>query len=412
MNRYTKLGAAAISVALSVNTAHSQQSKVSDDVVKIGVLTDLSGTYSEFSGPGAVTAIKMAVEDFGGKVLGKPIEVVVADHLNKPDAASTKAREWFDTQKVDVVADLTNSAVAIAVSKLAYEKNRIAIVTAAMTEKVTNEECTPNTVHYVADTYAFANGTAKAMLEQGGDTWFILAADYAFGTLMLDRLSGTVKGGGGKVVGAAKHPLGASDFSSFVLQAQASKAKVIGLANAGVDTVNAMKSAQEFGVTRSGKQSLVGLATTITDVHGMGLNIAQGLLLTTPFYWDMNDETRKWSKRYFGKMNKMPNMVHAGDYSSIMHYLEAVQAAGTDNAKEVMAKMRELPINDFFAKNGKIREDGRMVHDMYLMQVKSPTESKYPWDYYKLKKTLPASTVTIPAEQSKCPLLKKGVPSA
>ena len=399
--------AAVLITAMVANFGYAQSGKISDDVVKLGVLTDLSGNYSEFSGPGTVTAVKMAIEDFGGKVLGKPIEVVVADHLNKTDTASTKAREWFDTQKVDAVIDLTNSAVAIAVSKLAYEKNRIAIVNAAMTEKVTNEECTPNTVHYVADTYAFANGTAKAMLDQGGDTWFILAADYAFGTLMLDRLTGTVNAAHGKVVGSAKHPLGAADFSSFMMQAQASKAKVIGLANAGVDTVNAMKSAQEFGITKSGKQSLVGLATTITDVHSMGLKTAQGLILTTPFYWDMNDETRKWSKRYYDRMKKMPNMVHAGNYSSAMHYLQAVQAAGTDNAKEVMAKMRELPINDFFAKNGRIREDGRMVHSMYLMQVKKPEESKYPWDYYKLIKTLPASTVTIPVEQSKCPLLKK-----
>lgn len=407
---YIHLRNSVISLALgfACALAQAQPSKISDDVVKIGVLTDLSGNYSEFAGQGAVTAVKMAVEDFGGKVLGKPIEVVVADHLNKTDVALTKAREWFDTQKVDAIVDLTNSSVAIAVSKLAKDKNRIAIVAGAMTEKITNEECSPNTVHYVADSYAFANGTGKAVLDQGGNTWFILAADYAFGTLMLDRLTATVAANGGKVVGSAKHPLGASDFSSFMMQAQTSNAKVIGLANAGVDTVNAMKSAQEFGVTRGGKQSVVGLATTITDVHGMGLNVAQGLLLTTPFYWDLNDETRQWSKRYFAKMKKMPNMVQAGDYSSVMHYLKAIEAAGTDNAKDVMAKMREMPINDFFAKNGKIREDGRMVHDMYLAQVKAPSESKYPWDYYKIKKVLPASTVTIPVGQSKCPLLKNG----
>ncbi|MGN6259930.1 MAG: ABC transporter substrate-binding protein [Ralstonia sp.] len=403
-----KLKQTAIVGILGVVCASSQAQGISDDVVKIGVLTDLSGTYSEFAGQGAVTAIKMAVEDFGGKVLGKPIEVVVADHLNKTDVASTKAREWFDTKKVDVIADLTNSSVALAVSKLAKDKQRIAIVAGAMTEKITNEECTPNTVHYVADSYAFANGTAKALLDHGGNSWYILVADYAFGTLMLDRLTATVSANGGKVVGSAKHPLGASDFSSFMLQAQNSKAKVIGLANAGVDTVNAMKSAQEFGVTRGAKQTVVGLATTITDVHSMGLSTAQGLTLTTPFYWDLNDETRQWSKRYFAKMHKMPNMVQAGDYSSVMHYLKAVQAAGTDDAKAVMAKMREMPINDFFAKNGKIREDGRMVHDMYLAQVKTPSESKYPWDYYKILKTLPASTVTIPVAESKCPLLKKG----
>ncbi|MCP3719978.1 ABC transporter substrate-binding protein [Paraburkholderia sp. CNPSo 3281] len=408
MHIHFRRTAIALAWGFACASAQAQPPKISDDVVKIGILTDLSGNYSEFAGPGAVTAVKMAVEDFGGKVLGKPIEVVVADHLNKTDVALTKAREWFDTQKVDAIVDLTNSSVAIAVSKLARDKNRIAIVAGAMTEKITNEECSPNTVHYVADSYAFANGTGKAVLDQGGNTWFILAADYAFGTLMLNRLTATVTANGGKVVGSAKHPLGAPDFSSFVMQAQTSNAKVIGLANAGVDTVNAMKSAQEFGITRGGKQSVVGLATTITDVHGMGLNVAQGLLLTTPFYWDLNDETRQWSKRYFAKMKKMPNMVQAGDYSSVMHYLKAIEAAGTDNAKDVMAKMREMPINDFFAKNGKIREDGRMVHDMYLAQVKTPSESKYPWDYYKIKKVLPASTVTIPVEQSKCPLLKNG----
>lgn len=404
-----KMKGAAIALALGAicGSSTAQQSKVSDDVVKIGVLTDLTGNYSDFSGEGSVTAIKMAVEDFGGKVLGKQIDVVVANHQNKTDVASTKAREWFDTQKVDVVADLTNSSIAIAVSKLAREKNRIAIVTGAMTERITNEDCSPNTVHYVADTYAFANGTGKAVLDRGGKSWFILAADYAFGTLMLDTLSGTVAENGGKVVGSARHPLGASDFSSFMMQAQASKAQVIGFANAGVDMVNAMKSAQEFGVTRGGKQTLVGLATTITDIHGMGLNTAQGLVLTTPFYWDMNDETRGWAKRYFARMKKMPNMVHAGNYSAVMHYLKAVQAAGTDNANEVMAKMRDIPVSDFFSKNGKVREDGVMVHDMYLMQVKSPAESKYPWDYYKLLKVLPANSVTIPVEKSKCPILKK-----
>ena len=402
-----KLKHTAIIGVLGAVCASTQAQGISDGVVKIGVLTDLSGTYSEFAGQGAVTAVKMAVQDFGGTVLGKPIEVVVADHLNKTDVAATKAREWFDTQKVDVIVDLTNSSVALAISKLAKDKQRIAIVAGAMTEKLTNEECSTNTVHYVADSYAFANGTARALLDQGGNSWYILAADYAFGTLMLDRITATVNAGGGKIVGSTKHPLAASDFSSFMLQAQSSGAKVIGLANAGGDMVNAMKSAQEFGIARGGKQTIVGLATTITDIHGMGLGTAQGLILTTPFYWDLNPETRQWSNRYFDKMHKMPNMVQAGDYSSVMHYLKAVQAAGTDDAKTVMAKMRELPVNDFFAKNGRIREDGRMVHDMYLARVKTLGESKYPWDYYKIIKTLPASTVTIPATESRCPLLKK-----
>lgn len=407
MNTHFKRSAIGLALGAICAASQAQQAKISDDVVKIGILTDLSGLYSEFAGEGAVTAVKMAIEDFGGKVLGKPIEVVVADHLNKTDIAATKAREWFDLQKVDVITDLTNSSVAIAVSKLAMAKNRIAIVNGAMTERITNEDCTPNTVHYVSDTHAFAYGTGKAVVEQGGNSWFLLAADYAFGTLMLDKLTNVVTANGGKISGSAKHPLGASDFSSFILQAQASKSNVIGLINAGADMVNAMKTAQEFGIGAGGKQTLVGLATTITDVHGMGLGTAQGLVLTTAFYWDANEETRNWSKRYFARMKKMPNMVHAGDYSSTMHYLKAVQAAGTDDAKTVMAKMREMPVNDFFAKNGRIREDGKMVHDMYLMQVKTPAESKYAWDYYKLRKVLPAASVTLPVEQSRCPLFKK-----
>ncbi|MCX5542134.1 ABC transporter substrate-binding protein [Paraburkholderia sp. CNPSo 3076] len=406
MKKHAVTAAISMFALVASSCAFAQDPKISDGVVKIGILTDMSGNYSEFAGPGAVAAIKMAVADFGGKVLGKPIEVVVADHQNKTDIAATKAREWFDTQNVDVIADLTNSSVALAVSHIAKEKNRIAIVAGAMTERLTNEECSPNTVQYVADSYAFANGTGKSMVDRGGKTWFILAADYAFGTLMLDRLTTTVTQNGGKVLGSVKHPLGASDFSSFMLQGQASGATVIGLANAGVDTVNAMKTAQEFGITKDGKQSIVGLATMITDVNGMGLSVAQGMLLTDPFYWDMNDETRSFSKRYFEKMKKMPNSVQAGDYSSIMHYLKAVEAAGTDEAGPVMKKMREMPINDFFAKNGRIREDGRMVHDMYLFQVKSPAESKHPWDYYKLIKVLPADTVTIPVNKSRCPLLQ------
>lgn len=398
-----------VSIALSAisATALAQQPKVSDDVVKIAVLTDMSGNYSEFAGPGAVTAVRMAIEDFGGKVLGKPIEFIFADHQNKADIGSAKAREWFDTQKVDMITDLTNSSVALSVISLAKEKNRVAIVNGALTTRITNEECTPNSIHYVADTYGLARATGKAVYAQGGTSWYILAADYAFGTLMEKQLTEVVSESGGKVLGSIKHPLGASDFSSFLLQAQSSGAKVIGLANGGVDLVNAMKTANEFGITQSGKQSMVGLASVITDIHAMGLKNAQGLLLTTAFYWDANDETRKWSKRYFEKMKKMPNMIHAGNYSSTMHYLKAVQAAGTDDAKAVMAKMREMPVNDFFAKNGKIREDGKMVHDLYLMQVKSPAESKAPWDYYKLKAVIPGESVAIPAQESKCSLLKK-----
>ena len=399
------VGAAMLSIGASVTVA--QQGKVSDDVVKIGVLTDLSGLYADISGKGAVEAVKMAVEDFGGKVLGKPIEVIVADHQNKADIASTKAREWIDTEKVDMIQDLVSSATAIAAVKVAGEKKRIAISNGAASSRLSNEDCTPYSVHYTYDTVALANGTGKAVVKDGGDTWFFLTADYAFGKSLEKDTTAVVKANGGKVLGGVLHPLNTSDFSSFLLQAQSSGAKIIGLANAGGDTINSIKAANEFGIMKSGKQKLAGLLIFITDIHALGLQMTQGLYATTGFYWDLNDETRKWSERYFKRTGKMPSMVQAGDYSSTMHYLKAVQAAGTDDSDAVIKKMKETPINDFFAKNGKIREDGRMVHDMYLVQVKTPAESKRPWDYYNVRATIPGDQAFRPLSESTCPFVKK-----
>ena len=393
-------------LAMSAGAAFAQ-SKISDDVVKIGVLTDLSGLYADISGKGSIEAVKMAVEDFGGKVLGKPIEVISADHQNKPDIASTKAREWIDTEKVDMIQDLVTSSTAIAAVKVAAEKKRIAIVNGAASSRLSNEDCTPYSIHYTYDTVALANGTGKAVVKQGGDSWFFLTADYAFGKSLEKDVTEVVKANGGKVLGSVAHPLNSSDFSAYMLQAQTSGAKIIGLANAGGDTINSIKAANEFGVLKSGKQKLAGLLVFISDVHALGLAATQHLYATEGFYWDLNDETRKWSERFFKRTGKMPTMVQAGDYSSTMHYLKAVQAAGTDNADEVMKKMRSTPVNDFFAKNGIIREDGRMVHDMYLVEVKTPAESKKPWDYYHVRATIPGNEAYRSLANSTCPLIKK-----
>jgi branched-chain amino acid transport system substrate-binding protein len=401
------MSVAAAVMTMTTGAAFAQAAKVSDDVVKIGVLTDLAGLYADISGKGSAEAVKMAVEDFGGKVLGKPIEVIVADHQNKADIASTKTREWFDTEKVDLVTDLVTSSTAIAAVKVAAEKKRIAIVSGAASSRLSNEDCTPYSVHYTYDTVALANGTGKAVVKQGGESWFFLTADYAFGHSLEKDVTEVVKANGGKVLGAVRHPLNTSDFSSFLLQAQSSGAKIIGLANAGGDTINSIKAANEFGILKSGKQRLAGLLVFITDIHALGLAATQGLYATEGFYWDLNDETRKWSDRFFKRTGKMPSMVQAGDYSSTMHYLKAVQAAGTDDADAVMKKMRETPVNDFFAKNGKVREDGRMVHDMYLVQVKTPAESKKPWDYYHVRDTIPGDEAFRPLASSTCPLIKK-----
>ena len=397
--------AIAAAAALCISIPAGAQG-LSDDVVRIGVMTDMSGALSDLSGRGSVTAVKMAVEDFGGKVLGKPVEVLEVDHQNKPDIASNRAREWFDLQKVDMITDLTNSAAALAVIDIAKQKGRVAIVNGAGTTRITNDNCTPNSVQYAWDTYAMANGTARAIIKKGGDTWYFLTADYAFGQQSEKDVTDVIVASGGKVLGSSRHPLNASDFSSFILSAKASGAKIIGLANGGSDTINAIKSAQEFGVDPA-KQNMAGLAVFITDIHAMGLKAAQGLQLTEAFYWDMNEQTRQWSRRYFERMKKMPTAIQAANYSSTLHYLKAVKEAGTDAAPAVMAKMKSMKINDFFAKNGTIREDGRMVHDMYLMQVKTPTESKYPWDYYKVLAIIPGDEAFQPISKSTCSLITK-----
>jgi branched-chain amino acid transport system substrate-binding protein len=396
------LAAAAI-LALA---AGAQAQNLSDNAVRIGVVTDMTGALSDLSGRGSATAVRMAVEDFGGSVLGKPIEVLEMDHQNKADIASTKVREWFDVQKVDMVTDLTNSAVALAVIGVAKDKNRIAIVNGAGATRITNDACTANSVHYAWDTYAMANGTAKAIIRNGGNTWYFLTADYAFGHQSEKDVTEVINASGGKVVGTARHPLGASDFSSFMLSAKNSGAKIIGLANGGGDTINAVKAAQEFGVD-PGKQNLAGLAVFITDIHSLGLKSAQGLMLTEAFYWDLNEETRKFSRRFFDRMKKMPTAIQAANYSSTLHYLRSVKDAGTDATPAVMAKMKSTKINDFFARNGSIREDGRMVHDMYLVQVKSPAQSRYPWDYYKVVATIPGNDAFQPIAKSACALVKR-----
>lgn len=378
----------------------------SGGMVKIGVLTDMSGVYSDLGGQGSVLATQMAIEEF--KASAKPdfkIELVYADHQNKADVGANKAREWYDTQGVDVIVDTLNSAVALAVSKVTLEKNRVFMPSGAASTRLTNEDCSPNTVHYAYDTYALANGPGRMVTKQGKDSWFFLTADYAFGQSLEKDTADAVKASGGKVIGAVRHPLNASDFSSFLLQAQSSKAKVVGLANAGGDTINAIKAANEFGITKN--QTIVGLLTMITDIHSLGLPITQGMMFTEGFYWNLNPETRAWSRNYFLKHKKMPTMVQAGTYSSVLSYLKAVKAAGTDDAGPVMKKLKELPINDVFAKNGRIREDGRMVHDMYLVEVKKPSESKEPWDYYNIKAVIPGDQAFQPLSLSRCPSVKK-----
>jgi branched-chain amino acid transport system substrate-binding protein len=366
----------------------------------------MSGLYSDLGGQGSIEAAKMAVEDFKKEVKPKfNIDVVSADHQNKADIGSSKAREWFDTQGVDMITDALNSAVGIAVAKVAGEKHRILIDVGAGSSRLTNEDCNAYTIHYAYDTYALANGTGTAMTKAGGDTWFFLTADYAFGQSLEQDTSNAVKAAGGKVLGSVRHPLNASDFSSFLLQAQASKAKVIGLANAGGDTINSIKAANEFGITKN--QQLAGLLVFISDIHSLGLPTTQGMFVTDSWYWDFNDETRAFSKRYFDKMKKMPTSIHAGVYSSTLQYLKAVQTVGTDDPDAVMAQLKKQKINDMYAKGGYVRQDGRMIHEMYLMQVKKPSESKYPWDYYIVKTKIPGEQAYQPLSLSRCPLIKK-----
>ena len=398
-----------VGAALMSGVANAQQGKLSDDTLKIGVLTDMSGLYADFGGPGAVLAAKMAVEDFGGKMFGKTIEVVSADHQNKPDVGKGITQQWFDRDKVDATFENLGSPVALAVSGVGAEKNRITVMTGSATSRLTNEDCKPGTaIHWVYDTISLANVIGKAVVKAGGDSFFFLSTDNAFGHSLEKDTGDVVKANGGKVAGAVRHPLNNPDFSSFLLQAQASKAKVVGLANAGGDTVNSIKAAAEFGLTKS--QNLAALLMLITDVHALGLNTAQGLYLSEGWYWDTNDETRVFAKRFESRNNgKKPNMNQVGVYSAVAHYLKAVQAAGTDDTAAVRKKMGEMPINDVFAKNGKLREDGRMVHDMYLFQVKKPSESKGPWDYYTLKGTVKGEDAFQSMAASRCPqFMKKG----
>ncbi|MGX7707202.1 ABC transporter substrate-binding protein [Methylobacterium sp. Gmos1] len=395
--------AAGLAFALAAQAQTTAQKGASDGVVKIGILNDQSGVYADFGGRGSVEAAKMAVEDFGGKVLDVPVQIVDADHQNKPDVASNIARQWYDTDKVDAIMELTTSSVALAVQGLSKEKRKITIVDGAATSDLTGKQCTPYGFHWAYDTHALAVGTGGSLVETGGDTWFFLTADYAFGTALQADVTQYVTQKGGKVVGAVRHPLSAQDFSSFLLQAQGSGAKIIGLANAGLDTANAIKQASEFGIVQGG-QRLAALLFTLAEVHGLGLKAAQGIVLTEGYYWDLDDQARGFARRYMARTGKMPNMIQAGTYSSVSHYLKAVKAAGTDDTDAVAAKMRELKVDDFFGRGGTVQANGRMVHDMYLFQVKSPAESKAPWDYYKLLATIPGDKAFLSAKASGCPL--------
>jgi branched-chain amino acid transport system substrate-binding protein len=398
--------ASLLACAIAAPAQENNKEKISDGVVKIGLIEDMSSIYADITGIGAVTAAKMAVEDFGGKVLGMPIDVVSADHQNKADIASATAREWFDNQHVDALMDVAASATALAAVDVAKTKNKIVILNGPGAARITNEACTPVSIHYTYDNYALAHGTGGAMVKAGYDTWFFITADYAFGHDLEGVTTNVIKASGGQVLGDVRVPINTADFSSALLQAQSSKAKVVGLANAGADTQNSIKQAAEFGIVRGG-QKMAGLLVFINDVNSLGLEVAQGMVLTTAFYWDRNDESRAWAQRYFARMNRMPNMAQAGIYSATTHYLEAVAAAGTDATQPVMEKMRATPINDFFVKNGTIRDDGRMVHDMYLYEVKKPAESKGAWDYYKPAAEIPADQAFLPLAESKCPLVKK-----
>nr|WP_247654185.1 MULTISPECIES: ABC transporter substrate-binding protein [unclassified Microvirga] len=380
--------------------------QVSDDVVKIGVLTDMTGVTSDVTGKGSLVAAQMAVEEFGGSVLGKPIQVISADHQHKVEVGATTARRWFDTEAVDVIADIPNSAVALSVQGIAKDKKRIALFSGAGTTALTNEQCSPYGFHWTYDTYGVSRGTASAVVKAGGDSWFILASDYTFGHQLQKDATEVIQANGGKVVGAVRHPLNASDFSSFILQAQSSGAKVIGIANAGGDTVNAMKAAREFGLVQGG-QNLAALLMFINDVHSLGLDTTQGTYLTTASYWDTDDATRAWSRKFKERVGAMPSMLQTGVYGSVLHYLKAVKAAGTDDADKVAAAMRSMLIEDVFTKKASIREDGRVMRDMYLAKVKAPSQSKYDWDYFEIVREIPAEDSAWPLSESKCPLVKK-----
>ena len=373
--------------------------------VKIGILNDQSGVYADFGGKGSIEAAKMAIEDFGGSLLGQKIELVSADHQNKPDLAAAIARRWYDTESVDMITDLTTSSVALAVQQITAEKKNIDIVVGAATSEITGAACTPYGFHWAYDTHALAVSTGGALVKTGGDTWYFITVDYAFGHALERDTSDIIKANGGKVLGAVLHPLNTSDFSSFLLQAQSSKAKIVGLANAGVDTVNSIKQAAEFGIVAGG-QRLAALLMTAAEVHGLGLQAAQGLVLTESYYWDLNDRTREFGERFYKRTGRMPNMIQAGTYSATLQYLKAVKAAGTKDADAVAKKLKELPVDDAFTSHGKVQANGRMVSDLYLFQVKKPSESKRDWDYYTLLAMVPGDTAYPTAANSGCPLTK------
>ena len=380
------------------------QAQISGDTIKIGIITDMASLYADIDGPGGVEAIKMAIADAGGAVAGKKIELLFADHQNKADIAATKAREWFDTNGLDMLIGGTSSGTNLAMAKVASEKKKPFISIGAATAQLTNEQCSPYTVHWAYDTVALAKGTGNAVVKAGGKSWYFLTADYAFGHSLQNDTSTVVKAAGGTIVGSVRVPLNASDFSSFLLQAQSSKAQILGLANAGGDTVNSIKAANEFGITKTMK--LAGLLMFINDVHSLGLKTTQGMYLTDSWYWNRDAETRAWSRKFFEKMKRMPSSIQAADYSATLQYLNAVKATGSDDADTVLAQMKKTKINDIFAKGGYIREDGRMVHDMYLMQVKTPAESTEPWDYYKVVETFKGDTAWTTKAESKCALWK------
>jgi branched-chain amino acid transport system substrate-binding protein len=396
--------AAAAALALAAGGAHAQ---ISGNVVKIGVMNDQSGTYADIAGPGSTLAAKMAVEDFKAKDKGLNVEVVFADHQNKPDIGSQIANKWYDADGVDVIVDVPTSSVALAINQITKDKGKAFLVSGAATSDLTGKACSPNTIHWTYDTWMLANGTGTAIVKTGGTTWFFLTADYAFGHALERDTEAAVVKAGGKVLGKVRHPFPSSDFSSFLLQAQASKAKVIGLANAGADTTNAIKQAAEFGIVKGG-QNLAGMLVFLSDVHGLGLDKAQGLIFTESWYWDLNDQTRAWTKRFVAQSGgKYPTMVQAGVYSSVLHYLKAVEALKSDDGTKVIAKMKEMPTDDPLFGKGTVRADGRKIHPAYLVEVKKPSESKGPYDYYKVRSTIPANEAFRPMAEGDCPLAKK-----
>jgi branched-chain amino acid transport system substrate-binding protein len=394
-------------LAGALAAASGAQAQISDGVIRIGVINDMSGLYADITGNGSVVAARMAVEDSGVAKRGLKVEILSADHQNKPDIGSSIVRKWFDTDKVDAVADVPTSSVALAVNQIVREKGKVMLNSGAATSDLTGSACSPNTIHWTYDTWMLANGTGSAIVKTGGDTWFFLTSDYAFGHALERDTEAVVLKAGGKVVNKVRHPLNTQDFSSFLLQAQASKAKIIGLANAGGDTQNSIKQAAEFGITRGG-QNLAGLLVFLPDVHALGLDKAQGLIFTETFYWDLNDQTRAWTKRFITQNGgKYPSMVHAGVYGAVLHYLKAVEALKSDDGTKVVAKMKEMPTDDMLFGKGTIRADGRKVHPAYLVEVKKPAESKGPYDYYKVRATIPADQAFRPMDQGNCPLVTK-----